>query len=290
MQIVFNILILFSIYSLIGLSFSLIYYTSKAFYLSHAAIISLGAYFTYLFNQNLTFPFYVSITFAIILSIFFSLFLEILIYKPLRGRINHSFLLLIASLGVYIVLQNIISLVWGDAPLNIRIIEIKPGYHVLGAYITTTQFVIIAINLLAFLVNVFFYNNSKLGKKIRSISTNNELAKVFGINPNNVIIWTNIIGSCLAAIAGILVAYDTNLRSTMGFNLLLYGIVAMIIGGVGSIWGLLSGAFLLASLQQIGAIYIDSKWMEAIAYIILILFLIWKPLGFSGLKLKKTEI
>jgi len=98
------------------------------------------------------------------------------------------------------------------------------------------------------------------------------------------------IGSALAAIAGILVAFDTDLTPTMGFNLLLYGVVAMIIGGVGSIWGLVGGAFLLATAQHLGAYYIDSKWMDAIAYAILILFLIWKPLGFSGKRLKKVEL
>jgi len=76
----------------------------------------------------------------------------------------------------------------------------------------------------------------------------------------------------------------------MGFNLLLYGVIALIIGGNGSTWGLVGGAFLLATAQNLGAYYFDSKWMDTIAYIVLILFLIWKPLGFSGQILKKVEI
>ncbi|GHU75870.1 hypothetical protein FACS189414_0860 [Bacteroidia bacterium] len=76
----------------------------------------------------------------------------------------------------------------------------------------------------------------------------------------------------------------------MDFNWLLYGVVAMIIGGVDSNWGLVGGAFLLATAQHLVAYYIGSQWMNAVAYVILILFLIGKPLGFSGKRLKKIEI
>ena len=76
----------------------------------------------------------------------------------------------------------------------------------------------------------------------------------------------------------------------MGFNWLLYGVVAMIIGGVGSHWGLVGGALLLATAQHLAAYYIGSQWMDAVAYIILIVFLIARPLGFSGKRLKKIEI
>jgi branched-chain amino acid transport system permease protein len=76
----------------------------------------------------------------------------------------------------------------------------------------------------------------------------------------------------------------------MGFQILLYGIIVMIIGGIGNIWGLVSASILLASAQHFGAFYFDSKWMEAISYLILILLLIIKPLGFSGRKLKKVNV
>ena len=75
-----------------------------------------------------------------------------------------------------------------------------------------------------------------------------------------------------------------------GFHVFLYAVVAMIIGGVGSFKGLIGGALLLATAQHLSAYYIDSKWMDVMAYIILILFLIWKPLGFSGKRLRKIEI
>jgi branched-subunit amino acid ABC-type transport system permease component len=89
--------------------------------------------------------------------------------------------------------------------------------------------------------------------------------------------------STLSAIAGILIALDVDMTPTFGFNYFLYG-------GVGNYRGLIFGSLLLASAQHLAAYYIDTKWMETMAYRILILFLIGKPLGFSGLRLKKVEV
>lgn len=289
MQILINILFSCIIYLIISTSFLIIYQTSKFFNIAHAIIITSGAYITFLFTK-LTFPILLAIPFAVCVSILLGLSTEQFIFKSLRKRNSHSFVLLIVSLGLYIILQNIISLIGGDDTKSIRTGEIKAGNEILGAHITDIQIITIAVSLLFFIGTILFLNKTKLGKQMRAVSSNEELSKIFGINSDNIVLWSFGIGSSLAAIAGILVALDTDMTPTMGFNLLLYGIVAMIIGGVGSTWGLIGGAFLLAAAQHLGAYYIDSKWMDAIAYIILILFLIWKPLGFSGRRLKKIEI
>lgn len=290
MQIIINILITFSIVLLSANSFRIIYHVSRFFHIAHAITITFAAYFTFHFSQQIALPLFFAISLAVLLAMALGVCTEQFLYKPIRKRNSHSFVLLIASLGVYVVLQNIISLIWGDATLSIRTGEVKVGHQIFGAYITTIQIITIAVSIIVLILSLVFYRFTQLGRQMRAVSSNNELSKVFGINSNMVILWAFAIGSGLAGIAGILVAFDTDMRPTMGFNLLLNGVVAMIIGGVGSIWGLVGGAFLLATAQHLGAYYIDSKWMDAIAYVILILFLIWKPLGFSGQKLKKTEI
>lgn len=198
--------------------------------------------------------------------------------------------MLFASLGIYLILQNCISLIWGDDTKILRVGEVKTGHEILGAYITDIQIITIVVSALCVVLSMLFLRYTKVGRRIRAVSANSELANVQGINSDGVILWATGIGSGMAAIAGILVGFDTGLTPTMGFNLLLYGIVAMIIGGVGSTKGLIGGAFLLAAAQHLTAYYIDSKWMNAITYIILIAFLIWRPLGFSGQRMKKIEI
>jgi branched-subunit amino acid ABC-type transport system permease component len=215
---------------------------------------------------------------------------EIALYKPLRKRNASPMILMIASLGLYTVLQNVISMIWGDDTKSVRTGEIKVGHEFFGAYITDIQIITIAVCIVLFAVCALLMKYSRIGRNIRAVASNPELSNVVGIHSDRVILWAFGIGSALAAVAGILIAFDTDMKPTMGFNWLLYGVVAMIIGGVGSNWGLVGGALLLATAQHLAAYYIGSQWMDAVAYIILILFLIAKPLGFSGKRLKKIEI
>jgi branched-chain amino acid transport system permease protein len=288
-QITINILYATCIYSLVSLSFFIIYKLVKFFHFAHAIVITLGAYFVFGFlNLNLSFPL------ALILSLVFILILifiiEFLIYRQLRSRNASSLILLIASIGVFAIIQNLISIFWGDGTKSFDLIEQKVINVLPNAYITDIQLFSISIIVILFASVILFLNKTRLGLKLRAVSSNKDLSDIFGIDSNKGILVSFIIGSILAALAGILVAFDTGLTPTMGFKFLLYGLVAMIIGGVGSAWGLICGALLLAVAQHLGAYIFDSKWMDAIAYIILILFLIWKPLGFSGKQLKKVEI
>jgi len=289
-QIFINLVYSSVVFITIALSFSTIYSAVKFFHISHAITLTISAYLTYLFSIQLNLPTPISIPLAITLATIIGTLTEIIIYKPLRKRNASPMILMIASLGLYIVLQNIISLLWGDATKSIRTGEVKAGNEFFGAYITDIQITTIAVCLALFIACTFFMKHSRIGRNIRAVASNPELSNIIGINSDRVILQAFGIGSALVAVAGILIAFDTDMRPTMGFNWLLYGVVAMIIGGVGSNWGLIGGALLLATAQHLAAYYIGSQWMDAVAYIILILFLIVKPLGFSGKRLKKVEI
>lgn len=290
LQIAFNILLTFSIYLLIGNSFLLIYFTTKFFHLAHAAIITSGAYFVFLFAAKLSIPFPVSIVLAIISATLLGILCELLVYRHMRKKNIPALAYLIASLGLYVVLQNCISLYFGDDTKIINTSEVTVGNQIFGAYITTNQIITIFVSLALFVAVNLYLHFTIVGKSLRAVASNPELCNIYGINSNKVILIAFSIGSALAATAGILSAMDTNMTPTFGFNLLLYGIVAMIIGGVGSIRGIIAGALFVSTAQHLAAYYIDTKWIDAITYIILILFLIWKPLGFSGKRLKKVEI
>ncbi len=289
-QLIVNILFSFALYLIVAQSFSIKYITSSFFDIAHAIIITFAAYFTFLFYQQLEISLLFSIPLAVICATFIGFLCEQCLYKPLRKRNASSMVLMITSLGLYIVLQNCISMIWGDDTKSIRTGGVKVGYEFLEVYITDIQIITIVVSILLFVGCILFLKYHKTGRNIRAVSSNPELSNIFGINSNRVILWAFGMSSTLAAVAGLIVAFDTDMRPTMGFNLLLYGVVAMIIGGVGSTWGLVGGALLLAIAQHLSAYYFGSQWMDAVAYIILILFLIWKPLGFSGKRLKKVEI
>jgi len=290
MQLIYSIIIEYILLLIVGFSFSIMYYSAKFFHFAHAITLTISAYFTYLFSIQLNLPQLISIPLAIICAIVTGILPEITLYKQLRKRNASPMILMLASLGIYIVLQNLISLLWGDDTKSIRTGEVKVGNEFLGAYITDIQIITIAVCLTLFITCILFMKHSRIGRNIRAVASNPELSNIVGIPSDRVILQAFGIGSALAAIAGILIAFDTDMRPTMGFSWLLYGVVAMIIGGVGSNLGLAGGALLLATAQHLAAYYIGSQWMDAVAYIILILFLIAKPLGFSGKRLKKIEI
>ncbi len=289
-QIIFNILFSASVYLLIATSFSIIYYPTKFFHLAHAGIISSGAYFVFFFVNKTSIPFPISIILAIAVATFLGVCCEILVYSRMRKRGVPLLSYLIVSIGLYVVLQNCISLFFGDDTKIINTGAIAVGNQIFGAYITNIQIIIVIVSTILFISVNLLLRYTTTGRSIRAVASNPELCNIYGISSDKIIFIAFGIGSGLAAIAGILSALDTNMTPTFGFNLLLYGIVAMIIGGVGSTRGLIAGSLLLATAQHLAAYYIDTKWMDAVTYIILILFLIWKPLGFSGKRLKKVEV
>lgn len=290
MQIFLNICVSSVVFAFVSLSFSIEYYESKVFNISKAAFLTISAYLTYTLYITMKFSFFAAIMIAITICIFLGIVISFLIIEKLRKKNTKHLMIFLSTMGIYVILQNIISMVWGDDMKSLRIGDINVGHEVWGAYITDIQIITIVVSASCLVLSLLFLKYTKVGQRIRAVSANSELANVQGINSDRVILWATGIGSGMAAIAGILVGFDTGLTPTMGFNLLLYGIVAMIIGGVGSTKGLIGGAFLLAAAQHLTAYYIDSKWMNAITYIILIAFLIWRPLGFSGQRMKKIEI
>ncbi|MDC9723297.1 MAG: branched-chain amino acid ABC transporter permease [Urechidicola sp.] len=290
MQIFFNILSTFSVFLLLTLSFYLIYKPTKVFHLSHAFSIVLGGYSIYLFYNLLNFPLSVAIIFALMLAALFGIANEAWFYRPLRSLKDAGLKMLILSLGVYIVFQNLISLFFGDDIKALAKGEVRVGNEFFGAYITDVQIITIVVALLVFALTVLLWHKTQFGKAIRAIAINPELAQVFGIPKNKIIVLSFALGSAYAGLAGLLVGFDTGITPTMGFSLLLYGVVAMIIGGTESLLGLFIGALILALAQNLTAYYIDTKWTDAMTYGILIVFLIIRPYGVSGVKNRQVEV
>lgn len=289
-QLLVNLFIIASQYSILTLSFSLIYQMTRFFHFAHAAVFTSGAYFTFLFSHIIGLNLYTSIPLAVLCAAILGCIMELLIYKPLRKKGSTSLILLLASLGIYIVLQNVISMVFGDDTKSIRTWQVVEGLKVFGARITPVQIIIIVTSILLVILVAGYLSLAKTGKAMRAVANDPELANISGINSDKIILISFAIGSALAGIAGILVSLDVDMTPTMGMNALMMGVVAMIVGGVGSIWGIVLGSLLLALAQNLGVWYISSQWQDAIAFAILLIFLLFKPEGFFGKKLRKAEV
>lgn len=290
MQLFFSIINTALLLTVLAKSMSVLYSTLRFFHLSHAITLTFGAYLVYTMLIIWLMPMWVSILVSVFVGILLMLAVDKWVYEPLQNLEVEQWKMMIASLGVYLVLQSIVSIIWGNGTLSFRTWQIKAGCVFLGAHLTEVQLVTIASCLFLLLCSWLFIEKTNIGRQIGAVSSNPRLSTIQGISNKRVAYWSLAYGTCLAACGGILIAADADMMPNMGFNWLMYGVVAMIIGGMGKMRYMLLGAFILASAQQLSAYFFDSKWMNATAYIILVVFLYFRPYGFSGKRIKKTEV
>lgn len=284
MQFILNGIIAGSMYSLVAVGFALIYRTGRFFHFAHGVVYATGAYLAYTLVISLDINPATSFFLAAVLAGVVGVGIDRFIYKPLRKRKAPNLVFLIASFGVFIFIQNLLQLIYGAQILTIRTGPVKEGHHFLGAVITDTQILILVTSLVLCLGLWLFVKKTKLGKAMRAVADDRIAASVVGINPERIILAAFAIGSALAGAAGILISLETNITPTMGMNAILKGIIASIIGGIGSIPGAMFGGLFLGVAENLGIWKISAGWKDCIAFAILIVFLLLRPGGIMGVK------
>ncbi len=290
LQLIFNILFQASIILMLAFSFRLIYQIVKFFHIAHAANMIITGYMTYYLNSELNFNLMLSVMFAIIVSVIITVCIELFIYKPLRKKEIELWQLLVVSLGVYIIIQNLFTLIFGNATISLRTWEVTRGIQIFGATISLIQLITIVLSFSLVFCTIFYLNKTTLGKHIKAVASNSELSQIFGINSDKIALVVFIFGSFISSLTGIFLALDTELNPSIGFNLFFYAIVAMIISGIGKNRFLIISSIILSTLQVVISFYFNIKWMDTVTYILLIVFLYFAPFGISGNNLKKSEI
>jgi branched-chain amino acid transport system permease protein len=289
-QVITNALIAAAIYAAVGLSFAVIYFPARFFHFAHGATFLWGAYLYYAGRAVLALPFWVAALMAVAGSALLGIGMELCIYRPARRQGSTSTVLLLMSLGTYIVLQNLISLSFGDATRSVRGRQSVQSFVINDVHITEPQIWIVCSAVTMFAITWLMFRATRIGKSMRAVAADPELAIVRATNVDAVILTSFIFGSTLAGVAGILTSLDTDMTPTMGLNALMMGVVAVIVGGRGSIIGVVLGALLLGLAQHLGVWKIGTQWQEAIAFLILIAFLLFRPNGFFGTPLRNVKI
>lgn len=279
-QLIINSLIAFAIYALIGLSFNFIYGATRFFNLAHGAMAAVGGYAVFFFSQILGLNIAVSIVLGIVTAGLIGFGLDKLVYLPLRKRKASSMVLLVASLGLMTMIQSLAQIFFGSQFHSLRdVSQDQKIYEIFGGAITQTQIIIILLSVLISAGLIIVVNKTLFGKAVKAISDDEEVAKIVGIDTNKMIGYVFLIGSAIVGLAGILVGFDTGIEPFMGLRLLLKGVIAAIIGGVGNLYGAVLGALLLGFVENFGIWKIASEWKDAIAFVLLIIFLIFRPRG-----------
>jgi branched-chain amino acid transport system permease protein len=305
-QLVLNGIITGSIYVLIALGFTVIYRTVRFFHFAHGVVYAMGAYFAYSVlriaysagppsqeaTADLRFVtrWVMAILAGIVGAAVVGVLIDRVVYKPLRTRKAPNLVFLLASFGIFIFIQNLLQLIYGAQMLTLRTGPVKEGHHFLGAVITDIQILILVVSGLLSVALWLFIQKTKLGKAMRAVADDPLAASVVGINPERIILAAFAVGSALAGAAGILISLETNIEPTMGMNAILKGIIASIIGGIGSIPGAMFGGLFLGIAENLGIWKISAGWKDCIAFVILIAFLLLRPGGIMGVKTEKERL
>jgi len=237
---------------------------------------------------NFSFGYGLLVAMAIAAAVMVAVFilLDRLVYRPLRRRGSGIVIFAIASLGVAIAMRSLILIFWSSFG-RFYVPGIRPTTDLpFGIHVVSDQvFIFWAALLLSALVYVILFR-TRLGKAMRAMADNPELALVSGINTDRIIIWTWVIGGGLVVIAGVMLALQAQLKPELGFILLLPLFASTILGGIGSPQGAFAGAMIVGITEEVAVTlgFLSPGYKFSVAFVILILILLLRPQGLFGAK------
>ncbi len=279
-QLLVNGLIAGGIYALAAVGYNMVYGALKFINFAHGSVAMVGAYVVLALaltglHLHLVFAFCLSM----ILTALLGMFLERVAYRPLRRAPKLA--PLTTAVAASFVLDAAVMIVFG-ADIKTFNLPARRGFQIGPVYITPVQCIIIVSSLFFMVCLYFLLAHTKLGKAIRAVADDISLAEISGMNSNLIISAVFAIGSALAAASGALIGMDTNLQPTMGFIITVKAFAAVVLGGLGNVYGAIVGGYLIGIAENLGVWYIPPVWKDTIAYGILILMLFFRPAGIFG--------
>lgn len=286
-QQVINGLTLGSVYALIALGYTMVYGVIKLLNFAHSEFFMLGAFFSYYMILNFDVNVVVAFVLTMLLVGGVGVVTDQIAYKPLRKSERLS--VLITAIGVSYLLRNAMVIVAGaeTKSFNSAFSEIpaflNQSIQIGGIQISMMQIILLVVTLTLMILLNLVVQKTKMGKAMRAVSTDPEAAQLMGINSNQVISFTFLIGAALAGAAGMLVGmYYNSLSPLMGASYGNKAFVAAVIGGIGQIPGAVLGGYLIGMIETLITAYGNSSIRDAVVYIILIVILLIKPAGLLG--------
>lgn len=280
-----NGLILGGAYALIGVGLTLVLGIMRVINFAHGELYMLGAYFALTFMNVCGFNFYISLGLAVLTVAVIGAIIEKIVLTPLRGREMNSNML--AMIGCLIALQNIALLVWGPVPQTIRSPFPPEAFHIFGIAITPYRIFVAATAAIVVIAVHLFIQRTTLGKSMRAAFQDREMAAMLGVKINVVFPFTFALGSAMAAVAGVLLGVLFTLKPTMGEFAVTRAFAVVILGGMGSFPGAILGGLILGVTENLAAAYISSGFKDAIAFMLIVAILIFKPSGLIAVNVNK---
>jgi len=276
-----NGLTLGSVYALGAIGLTLVYGILKLTNFAHGDFLTFGAYMAFLVNVTWGGPLVLGILFGMLATALMAVFLEKIMWGPMRARGAGLLQLLLMSIGLAFLLRYTIQFIWGT---KVRALDVNvtDSVEFLGLRIGRTELIVIGIGFVTLMAVGLMLKYTLLGKRMRALSDNFDLAETSGIDTSQIVLFTWILAGALAGLAGVLAAEVTNLRPEFGFALLLPIFAAVILGGIGDAFGALAGGIVLGLVTELSTLEIEHRWKTAVGFAVLIIVLFVRPQGIFG--------
>lgn len=280
-QVLLNALFVSSVYCLVALGLTLILGVMDIADFAQGALYMIGAYVAFLVMTVGGWGFVPGMALAVLAAVAVGILNNLLVYRPVMNRGANS---LIAALGVLLVLQNVALLVFGrdfqtyQPPFGRETLEIG------GGVISVYKAVIIAVAAVLVPSIWLFLTRTRIGKAIRAVSQEKEGAAIVGIGRTRVSVATFAIGSAVVGLAGALVSPIYAFDAFFGADTIVKAFTIVIVGGLGSIAGVLAGVTLIGFGENLVAAYISTEYSSLVTFALLILILFARPQGIFGKK------
>jgi branched-chain amino acid transport system permease protein len=276
-----NGLSLGSVYALGAVGLTLVYGTLRLVNFAHGDFLTFGVYMAYLVNVTWEAPLAVAIVWAVAMTAALGVLFERTLWGPMRARRAGFLQLILISIGLAFVIRSSVQYVWGT---EVRLLDVNvvDSVELLGLRIGQTELVVIVIGFAVLIVTGLMLRYSLLGKRMRALADNFELAETAGIDTSRVVLHTWVLAGGLAGLAGVLAGAVTNVKPELGFELLLPIFAAVILGGIGDAFGALAGGMVLGLMIEWSTLFIEARWKVAVGFVVLILVLVVRPQGIFG--------
>ena len=281
LQLIFNGIAVGSILALAAIGLTLTYGILNLSNFAHGDFMTLGAYLTWLANDS-GLNIWLAMTLGAVGTILAMLIAEYLLWKPMRDRRASDTTLIIISIGLALFIRNGILLLYGGSN-QLYLLPVIPALEFGDLRIAYYRLVVIGLAIAAIVALHLVLQNTKIGKAMRAVADNIDLARVSGINVERVVLWTWVITGVLTAFAGGMYGLIAVVRPNMGWFLILPMFASVILGGIGNPYGAIVGALIIGIAQELSVPILGSEYKLAVALAIMIVILLVRPQGlFKG--------
>ena len=271
-----------ALYALVAAGFSLIFGMTRVFHAAHGATFTIAGFAFYQCYAVLRLDPVVSTLLCAVCAGAFGVALDRWVYAVIQRHEGSFFTVFAASFGAAIVVQNVISMVFGRGMVTVSTPLSKSLELLPGLFVAPIGGVIVACAIACFAILQVLLTRTSLGIALRALGENPELVRVYGLTPRRLSQYVFLIGSVLVVPAAILTASTSGLNPSMGNHVMLISIAATIVGGVGSLRGAALAGLLLGMAENVCLAIVDPQWSEAVTFVILFLFILFRPGGVYG--------